>query len=51
MHKEKAVFEENEQIAEAARIRQKPSFDADLEFLSHQKELEARVAETNILEL
>ena len=51
MRKEKTLFEKNEQIAKAARIRQKASFDADLEFLSHQKELEACVAETNILEL
>ena len=51
IHKEQALIEEKELIAEAARIRQKANLNAELELLSQQKELEACVAETNILEM
>ena len=49
--KERDLIEENELKAADARLRQKASYETDLEFLSHEMEYEACLAETNVLEL
>lgn len=49
--KQQALFEENEQIQEAARKRNKANFEADMGFLTCQMELEACIAQANVLEM